>query len=413
MSRITLLLLINTLNAAEFPAPLSLPTRSALPDPLVKSDGTPVRTKAEWESHRKPELKELFQHYMYGKLPLKPKAFDSQILHEDTNAFNGNATLREIEIRFDVNGENNPTPVRLLLVTPNGIRKAPCFVGLNFQGNAALVTDPKVRLPQAWMYDKYPGVVNHQATDAGRGKVLDVWPFEIAIQHGYAVATFYNGDIQPDRPFVDEGLRKVLKPTGPSDTACLMSWAWGLSRAVDYLEQHPTIDAKKIAVVGHSRLGKTALIAGAFDDRIALVVANQAGCGGSGPSRHNNPKAETVARINRSFPHWFCGHFKDFGKHTDKLPFDQHCLVSLCAPRPVLFTNAKEDAWANPAGQFEMLKVATPVYKLLGVEGLKAGKLEDDAQQEGNLGYFIREGKHSMTVDDWKVYLKFADRWFK
>jgi cephalosporin-C deacetylase-like acetyl esterase len=193
-----------------------------------------------------------------------------------------------------------------------------------------------------------------------------------------------------------------------------MAWAWGVHRAVDYLSQHPDLDPKRIAVVGHSRLGKTALVAAAFDDRIALAVPNQAGCGGTAPSRQNDPKAESVKRINTSFPHWFCGHFKAFNDATEKLPFDQHCLAAICAPRPVLYTNAAEDLWANPSGQFDMLKRATPVYELYGVKGLEAeavpelGKLADS-----RLGYFIRPGKHAMTTPDWEVYLAFADKWLK
>lgn len=374
-------------------------------------DGTKVNTKTDWETKRKPDLKQLFEYYMYGKRPAAPAKIESTILHEDTKAFDGKATLREVEIRFDVNGTVTPVPIRLLLVTPNAVAKAPCFVGMNFQGNHTLVADPKVRLPDVWSPDRYPGVVKNRATDAGRGKVLDVWPFELAISKGYAIATFYCGDIQPDRPNVDEGFRKI---PGTSETACIMAWAWGVSRAVDYLITDATIDAKRIAVVGHSRLGKVAIVAAAFDDRIALVIPSQAGCGGSGPSRHADAKAEAVKRITTSFPHWFNSNFAKFGESLDKLPFDQHCLAALCAPRPVLFTNAAEDLWANPAGQFEMLKAATPVYELLGVEGMKADNMPDQGKLiDSRLGYFIREGKHSMTPKDWEAYLRFADKWLK
>jgi cephalosporin-C deacetylase-like acetyl esterase len=193
-----------------------------------------------------------------------------------------------------------------------------------------------------------------------------------------------------------------------------MAWAWGIHRMVDHLSALPEVDPKRIAVVGHSRLGKAAIVAGAFDDRIALTIPNQAGCGGTSPDRMKNPKAETVKRINTSFPHWFCGHFKAFNDDTSKLPFDQHCLIALCAPRPVLLTNATEDQWADPPGQFDMLKAAAPVYKLHGVDGLAAetfpaeGKLVDS-----RLGYWVRPGKHAMGPDDWQTYLAFADKWLK
>ena len=212
----------------------------------------------------------------------------------------------------------------------------------------------------------------------------------------------------------DEGLRTVLPKTAGDDTATVACWAWGVQRAVDYLTTDPSIDAARIAAVGHSRLGKTVLLAAAFDERIALAVPNQAGCGGTGPSRHSDPKAEGVKRINTSFPHWFCANFKAFNDDPSKLPFDQNCLAALCAPRPLLFTNAAEDLWANPAGQFEVLKAASPAYRLLGVEGLgaksvpPAGKLLDS-----RLGYFIRPGKHGMTSLDWTAYMDFADKWMK
>jgi hypothetical protein len=407
---------IGATQAAEWPTPASLPSRDQRPDPLTMFDGTKVETKQDWLTKRKPELKELFQHYMYGQRPDPVNALEAVPLHEDKNAFGGAATLTEYELRFDVNGHKNPTPIRLLLVVPNGARgPVPCFVGPNFQGNHALVKDAKVRLPDVWMYSRKPGVVDGKATAEGRGTALDVWAFEKAARRGYAVATFYVGDIQPDRPNVKEGLRGVLPQGGRADdTATIMGWAWGVSRAVDFLTVCPGIDPSRIAVVGHSRLGKTALVAAAFDERIALAIPHQAGCGGSGPSRHDDPKAESVKRITASFPHWFCPNFTAFGGSLDKLPFDQHCLVSLCAPRPVLFSNAAEDLWANPRGQFEILKAATPVYDLLGADGLKAKEIPKNGELVNDrLGYFIREGKHSMTFDDWKTFLDYADKWLK
>jgi hypothetical protein len=160
-------------------------------------------------------------------------------------------------------------------------------------------------------------------------------------------------------------------------------------------------------------MGKTALLAAAFDDRIALAIPHQAGCGGSAPSRSKNPKAETVKRINTSFPHWFDDVFKEFNDQVERLPFDQNCLVALVAPRPVLFSNATEDQWANPDGQFDVLKAAEPVYKLLGAGGLDARAVPEPGKLvDSTLGYYIRPGKHSMTREDWKVFLDFADRHF-
>lgn len=409
------LLMAVPLVAADFPSPDKLPARSGLPDPTVMMDGTKVTSKEQWEAKRRPELKALFEHYMYGKQPAKPEKVTAKVLFEDAKALGGRGTLSEVEITF---GPPEWPKIYLLIAVPNGKTPAGCIVGPNFGGNHLLTTDERVRIPTAWMPERYPGVKANKATAEGRSKQADTWPLEQIIARGYAVATFYCGDIQPDRPNVREGMRatmpvRIADPE-PSETATIMWWAWGVHRAVDFLSTHNAIDSKRIAVVGHSRLGKTALLAGAFDERIAVVIPNQAGCGGTGPSRHTDPKAETVKRINTAFPHWFCGNFKAFNDDPTKLPFDQNGLVALCAPRPVLFTNAAEDLWANPSGQFEVLKAANPAYKLYGFDGLTADKMPELNQLIATrLGYWIRPGKHAMSPPDWKTYMDFADTWLK
>jgi dienelactone hydrolase len=398
--------------AADFPPPEKLPQVPELPDPLTTFAGKKITTAEEWQKVRRPELKELFQHYMYGRYPTIPAKVTAKVLFEDREAFGGKATVREIALSVS----DMAPPVHVLLTMPNNRPgPAPVFVGLNFTGNHSITDHPKVRVPTEWMRAG-PGVEKNRATEAGRGK-SQRWPLEMIADRGYAVATAYYGEIIPDDPKVRGGLRDLLMPAGEADpaaTAAIMAWAWGLHRMIDHLATLPEIDPKRVAVVGHSRLGKTALLAAAFDDRVALAVPNQAGCGGTAPSRNHNPKAETVERINTSFPHWFCGHFKAFNADPSRLPFDQHGLVALCAPRPVLFTNATEDQWANPPGQFEVLKAATPVYKLLGVEGLEADAYPPENRLiDSRLGYWVRPGKHDMTADDWKTYLAFADRWLR
>jgi hypothetical protein len=400
---------------ADLPAPDKLPKVAEFPDVLALRAGTKVSTKADWEAKRRPELKELFQHYMYGTFPAKPEKVTSKVLFEDAKAFEGKGTLREVEITF---GPPVWPKIHLLVAVPNGKGPFACFVGPNFGGNHLLTSHEKVRIPSVWVPDRYPGVEKgtNKATAAGRGKQADTWPLQQVIESGYAVATFYCGDIQPDRPNVREGMRAtMMEPMGISDpatTATIAWWAWGCGRAADYLVTASDIDAKRLAVVGHSRLGKTALLAGAWDDRFAVVIPHQSGCGGAGPSRSKNDKAETVKRITTAFPHWFCANFTAFGEDTTKLPFDQHCLVALCAPRPVLFTNAEDDQWANPPGQFDVLRAAAPAYKLYGDATPVAEKVpEQGTLSAERLGYFIRAGKHAMTPDDWKVYVRFADKW--
>jgi hypothetical protein len=405
------LLIRTAVRGADFPPVNRLPSHPALPDPLVRFNGRRVTSEAEWSNKRRPELKALFQYYMYGYLPA-PEPIRAKVDWRDRHAFGGKATLKEVNITF--NGADAPE-IHLLLAVPNARKgPAPVFLGLNFCGNHAVVRDPRVALPTGWVYANYPGVRNHRATDAGRGTQVDTWAIEQSIDRGYAVATCYSGDVAPDYPGAREGVRVYLRKlgkvkSGPHAWGTIAAWAWGLQRCVDYLCTDPDIDAKRIAVVGHSRLGKTALLAGAFDERIALVIPLQAGCGGTSPSR--GKVGESVKQINTSFPHWFDGTFKDFNDRPDRLPFDQHSLIALCAPRPVLLANAVEDTWANPAGQFEMLRAAEPVYRLLGVKGLGVEKMPPVNRLVGDrLAYYIRPGKHSMTKGDWKVFLDFADR---
>lgn len=400
--------------AQELPPAASLPVHSELPDPLVTFAGAKVASREQWTTQRRPELIRLFQHYMYGQLPAAPANLKFEVERVDTGYFGGKATKREVTISF---GPPQAPKISLLVVVPN--RPAgpkPVFLGINFCGNHTLLDDPKIALPSAWMPDHCPGCQDHRATDAGRGTQKDVWAVEQTIDRGYGLACFYCGDVDPDRNDFSDGVHPYISPPGekgrgPHDWGTIAAWAWGVHRAVDYLVTDRDIDKTRIAVVGHSRLGKTALLAGALDERIALVIPHQAGCGGTAPSRHH--VGETVRQINDRFPHWFCDEFKQFNDQVERLPFDQHCLVALCAPRPVLLSNAQEDTWADPDGQFRVLQAADPVYRLLGSPGLTASQLPPlDRLLESPLGYYIRPGKHAMTTADWKTFLAFADRHF-
>lgn len=328
-------------------------------------------------------------------------------------AFGGEATLKEVAVTF---GPPELPPIHLMLIIPNRrAGPAPVVLSMNYFGNHTLVRDPAVRLSTNWMPERGEGVVNNRATEAGRSTWADLWRIAYLIERGYAVATFYNGDLDPDRPD-ERGIQTHFHSPDPQDApGTIAAWAWGLSRAVDYLVTEAEVDRERIVVTGHSRLGKAALLATAFDERIALAIPHQAGCGGSAPSpasgRSPGKPAETVKQINDAFPHWFNARFKEFNNHPDRLPFDQHCLVALCAPRPVLFTNGREDTWINPEGQFEVLRAAAPVYRLLGVDDFAATNLPPDDQLiDSRLGYFLRPGGHSLRPGDWKAFLDFADK---
>ncbi|HWN95290.1 MAG TPA: acetylxylan esterase [Methylomirabilota bacterium] len=411
------------------PEPQQLPIQASFPDVLTMLDGSKVTTARQWNGKRRPELKKLFEHYMYGEIPPKPAKLDFKSEVVDKKFLDGKATLKLISI--SVRGSAVPK-IDLLLVTPNAGRKpAPTFLAMNFCGNHAVHSDPRIPLAQSWLSNNCKGCTNNHATGAARGAQAGDWPLEQIIDRGYAIATFANADVDSDRGDVSDGVYLWLakERTGSitnslaRDRGCIAGWAWGFQRCVDYLVTDAEIDKTRIAAVGHSRNGKTALLAAAFDERIALAIPHQAGCGGTGPSRvaeklaaplgNGRPTAETIAVINKSFPHWFNAEFKKFNQEPQRLPFDQHCLVALMAPRPVLLSNAEGDQWANPSGQFDVLKAAEPAYKLLKAGGCDASEMPPmEKLVDSKLGYYIRSGRHSMTSGDWMVFVDFADRHF-
>jgi dienelactone hydrolase len=398
----------------SFPQFSALPAQSALPDPLVMLDGRRVASTAQWTRERRPELQALFAHYMYGAIPPKPAQMETKVLGEYHDFLRGKATLKLITLQA---GPGQGPHIDLMLIIPNERRgPAPVLLTMDFCGNDALTADARVPLPKSWM-GRCPGCLNGAATEAARGAQATNWPLAEIVRRGYALAAFYSGDIDSDRADVSAGIYAWLAGGDPAmnkpeDRGTLAAWAWGFHRCVDYLVTDSAADKTRIAALGHSRNGKTALLAAAFDERIAIAYPHQAGCGGSAPSRGKT--GESVKAINDKFAHWFNAEFKKFNDAPERLPFDQNCLVALCAPRPVLFSCAEEDQWSNPAGQFEVLQSADSVYRFFGVEGLAARKMPARRELvDSRLGYYIREGKHSMTADDWTVFMNFADKQWK
>ena len=389
----------------------ALPPQAGLPDPLVMLDGRRVSSPAEWFKDRRPELKRLFQHYMYGSIPPKPVHVSIVRRGEYADFLDGKATLKMLTLET---GPSNAPKIDLMLVIPNARKEpAPVFLAMNFCGNHALTTDARVPLARSWLGTFCKGCANNTATEASRGSQSGDWPLAEIVRRGYALASFYSGDVDPDRQQVSQGIYAWLAggdpaKNNPTNRGTIAAWAWGFQRCVDYLVSDSDIDSKRIAALGHSRNGKTALLAAAFDERIAVAFPHQSGCGGSAPSRGRI--GESVKAINDRFPHWFNSKFKEFNESPDRLPFDQNSLVALCAPRAVLFSAAEEDQWANPAGQFEVLRAADPVYRFLGVEGLAATNMPATGQLvSSRLGYYLRKGKHSMGPEDWRIFLDFAD----
>ncbi len=387
-----------------------------LPDPLRCADGSPVRTAKDWFQKRRPEILALFRREVYGKAPGKPTRMRFEVMERSDNALDGLAIRKQVRLIFDARFPDRA--MEILLYLPRAAEQpVPVFLALNFRGNHSIHPDPAIRITTSWMRPRRDGTVRgNRATERGRGAARSRWPVEFVLRRGYGIVTAYYGDIDPD---FDDGFRNgvhgIFGPPPdrrpPDAWGSISAWAWGLSRIMDYLETDRSVDSKRVALLGHSRLGKTALWAGAQDERFALVISNNSGCGGAALSRRRF--GETVARINRAFPHWFCANFKKYNENEAALPVDQHMLIALIAPRPVYVASAVEDRWADPYGEFLALKHADPVWRLLGGTGLLMRRWPPlDTPILGHLGYHVRSGKHDVTWYDWAQYLDFADKHF-
>jgi len=389
-----------------------------LPDPLAMAYGRKVTDAKMWRERRRPELLHLFQTHVYGHGPGRPAKMKFKVTALDRNALGGLATRKEVSVFFT--GKQDGPKMDILLYVPNAATKpVPAFLGMNFEGNHTIDSDPGITLAKQWKRSSSgAALTENRASAESRGQQASRWQVEKILQRGYAVATIYYGDVEPD--FADGwklGVRGALSKAGtntifaPDEWGAIGAWAWGLSRALDYLETDKDIDAKRVAVIGHSRLGKTALWAGAQDERFAIVISNDSGCGGAALSKRGF--GETVERINTSFPHWFCGNFKKYNRKEDELPLDQHELIALVAPRPIYVASAEEDRWADPRGEFLSAKNAELVYRLFGKPGLGVDEMPPVNHPVGEtIGYHIRTGKHDVTEYDWEQYLSFANRHF-
>jgi dienelactone hydrolase len=346
-----------------------------------------------WRQTRRPEILELFRTHVYGRAPVgRPASLKFEVMESAKGVMGGAATRKQVRISY--RGPGGEGAIKLVLFVPERAKPAPCFLLICNRG--ATNIDPTRAIKSAF------------------------WPAEQIVARGYAAAAFLNEDVDPDyHDGFTNGVHGIFDPPGvkrpPDAWGTIAAWAWGASRVMDYFETDPAIDAKRVAVIGHSRGGKTALWAGAEDERFAFVISNDSGCGGAALARRRQPKAETIQAINRSFPHWFCENYRRYNNREDDLPVDQHMLAALIAPRLLCIASASEDLWADPEGEFLCGLEASRVYRLFGLEGLKADRQPppDSPRHEGSIGYHLRTGQHGLTEYDWKCYLDFADQHLK
>lgn len=389
-----------------------------LPNPLVFTNGRPVASARQW-TRRRAQLLRLFTKQVYGRMPPRPPHERFHIFDHDTHALGGLATRTQVTILL--NGHKSGPRIHLLLYTPNGVKNPPVILGINFWGNETINADPGIRISTRWVESEKNPWVNlscvqdHRATAACRGINASQWPLHMILSHGYALATFYRGDLDRDRKHeyaisIRSHYPRLHK--GGDDFATLGAWAWGMSRALDFLEQARAVDGHRVVAFGWSRLGKAAIWAGATDPRFAAVISNESGAGGAKLFHHL--AGQTIASLNSEFPYWFCRNFHRYNGDDAHLPFDQNEVLALIAPRPLYVASAIDDHLSDPLGEFLAAKAVTTVYKLLGKSGLPTSVWPPvNHPVIGRVSYHVRSGGHSVTNFDWQQYLRFLNRYLK
>ncbi|MGO9255500.1 MAG: alpha/beta hydrolase family protein [Bryobacteraceae bacterium] len=389
-----------------------------LPALLTLANGQPVTTPQVWLNQRRPEILKIYQTEVFGRSPAAPARLDYEVAGSDAHALGGRAIRKQIAIYFAGPGKE-PKAALLLYLPAAAPKPVPVFLALSFAGNQSVYSDPGVKLGEEWVRDPATRqMIRRTSKEESRGASAGNWQLDQILAHGYGLATIYCGDIEPDfdggmphgvrQLFLKPGPGGVAGSVAPDEWGAIGAWAWGLSRAMDYLEKDKNVDAKRVAVFGHSRLGKTALWAGAQDTRFSIVISNESGEGGAAISRRDY--GERTTDLNTHFPYWFCANFRKYNDREDQMPFDSHMLLALIAPRALYVASAEGDQWSDPKGEFLGAANASPVWTLLGKTGLGTFDMPPlDRPIQQTVAYHIRPGNHSVTAYDWEQYLKFAD----
>ena len=335
------------------------------------------------------EILQTLEREMYGKAPAKPAKQGFELRERSEEAFGGKAIRKQLSLWYE-GPPGKRGKMELLMYLPKTKAKVPVFLGMSFGGNSCANADPAIFESTAW-----------QRTPQTRGGCASRFEAEYVISRGYGTAIVYYGDLDPDfDDGFENGVHAVYGKPKADEWGSIAAWAWGMSRAMDYLEQDPQVDAKHVAVHGHSRIGKAALWAGALDERFAMVISNDSGEGGAAVSRRKS--GERTADLNKNFPHWFDGNFKKYSGKEETLPFDSHWVIRAVAPRLMYTTSASEDLWADPEGEFAGMVAA----------GMKPREMLKPGERyfEGRMAYHLRLGKHDITKWDWEGFMDFADQ---
>jgi len=391
-------------------------------DPLTTTVGAHITKPTQWPA-RRAEILHLFEQNVFGRTPEAAKHLPlrSHIDEPDTPALNTKATRRQITLYFTDKLEAGPKEHILLYLPANIPGKIPIVLGINFTGNQEVVNDPGILLNPTWSRPPGSKDLPTLAPPAAstRGHRSEAWQVEKLIAHGYGFATIYYGDIEPDyKDSWQLGLRPTFFTPGQTqpasdDWGALAAWAWSLSRALDYLATDPRIDAHRVAITGHSRLGKAVDWAFAQDTRFAALLSTESGKGGQSLTRRTS--GENVAHLQHSFPYWFCANYAQWVDHDREIPADGNLLLALAAPRPIYVASAEQDLWSDPRGEFLSALDVYRVYKLLGKSGLSTTTMPTPNQPTDPtrfVAYHVRTGKHDVTAYDWDQYLNFLDAHF-
>ncbi len=382
----------------------------SLPDALTLNNGKPVRDVGTWYSKRRPEIVEMFETQQYGRAPGRPAGESFEVVDKGTPALNGKAIRKQITIYLNKD-KTGPTIDLLIYLPAAATKPVPMFFSINFGVVQNAVDDSGIKPETVWDPKTNTRITPPAGRGFGRidaGALLDA---------GFGVATYYYGDVDPDYlSGFSNGIRaKYLKAgqteRGADDWGAIAAWAWGMSRVEDYFETDKSIDAKRVAIHGVSRLGKTVMWAGAHDQRFAAVIASCSGEGGAALSHRDY--GETIAHLTAPtrYPYQFAENYAKYGGFPDKAPMDANLLIALVAPRPLLLQTGNTDNWSDPKGEFLAAVAAGPVYKLLGKEDLGTDVWPSASQPIfHDLSYYMHEGGHGMVPSDWGIYVEFLKK---